>query len=82
MATIRVEIPASLKQWVDNQAAVSGHPDAGDYVRTLLSREQERQRKIADMDARVAEALESGTGTRTMDDLAAEARRRAGIARS
>jgi antitoxin ParD1/3/4 len=82
MATIKLEIPASLKAWVDNQAAESGHPDASDYVRNLLLREQERQQKIAAMDARVAEALERGTGTRTMDDLAAEARRRAGIARS
>ena len=80
MATMNVSLPSQMKSWVEEQAAGGRYGNASDYVRDLIRRDQERQQKIAELQRLVDEGLESGVSTRTMKELLAEARRRAGTA--
>ena len=81
MATMNVSLPDAMKDWVEGQAATGRYSNASDYVRDLIRRDQERREKIAAMQKMVDESLASGTTPNSMDDIVAEARRRAGVAR-
>jgi len=57
--TMNISLPASLKQWIEEQVSVRGYSTASEYVRDVLRREQAR----AQIDARLSEAVESGEST-------------------
>ncbi|MFN4056500.1 MAG: type II toxin-antitoxin system ParD family antitoxin [Alishewanella aestuarii] len=78
MATMNVSLPDSMKQWVELQAKDGRYSNASDYVRELIRRDQEQAAKIAQLQQRVSEGFASGTGERTMAQLAAEAMARMG----
>ena len=78
MATMNVSLPDAMKQWVEDQSADGRYSNASDYVRDLIRRDRERREKIARMQLLVSEALESGTGTRSMDAIREEVRARLG----
>jgi antitoxin ParD1/3/4 len=78
MATMNVSLPDSMKEWVETQARSGRYSNASDYVRDLIRKDQERNAKIAAMQARVDEGLTSGIGTRSMSALLKAARSRAG----
>jgi antitoxin ParD1/3/4 len=69
MATMNVSLPDPMKDWVEQQTKSGRYSNASDYVRDLIRRDQDREHKIAQMQALVSEGLASGTGTRTMDEL-------------
>jgi len=73
MATMNVSLPDQMKAWVEAQAETGRYSNASDYVRDLIRRDQDRQAKIANMQRLVTEALESGEGDRTLDELRAAA---------
>ena len=73
MATMNVSLPDQMKAWVEAQADTGRYSNASDYVRDLIRRDQDRQAKIAHMQRLVTEALESGEGDRTLDELRAAA---------
>ncbi len=73
MATMNVSLPDQMKAWVEAQADTGRYSNASDYVRDLIRRDQERQTKIVHMQRLVTEALESGEGDRTLDELRAAA---------
>jgi len=77
MATMNVSLPDQMKAWVETQADSGRYGNASDYVRDLIRRDQERQEKIAEFQRLVDEGIASGISTRTMDEVLAEARRRA-----
>lgn len=74
MATMNVSLPDPMKDWVEQQTKSGRYSNASDYVRDLIRRDQDREHKIAQMQALVSEGLASGTGTRTMDELRTAAR--------
>lgn len=76
MTTMNVSIPDAMKLWVEQQASSGRYANASDYVRHLIRLDQERMAKIAHMQALVTEGIESGIGSRSMDELKAVARRR------
>lgn len=76
MTTMNVSLPQPMKQWVEEQAQSGRYSNASDYVRDLIRRDQDRAAKIANMQGLVEEGLNSGVGTRTMDELRDEARKR------
>lgn len=43
MATIKVSLPNALRALVDDQVGHAGFRTSGEYVRTLIRREQQRQ---------------------------------------
>jgi len=81
MATMNVSLPDAMKDWVEGRAQTGRYSNASDYVRDLIRRDQERAEKIAAMQRLIDEGMESGVGTRSMDEILAEARRRAGVDR-
>lgn len=62
-----------MKLWVAGQSQSGRYSNASDYVRDLIRRDQDRQAKIAHMQHLVTEGLNSGSGTRTMDEIREDA---------
>ena len=75
MSTMNVSLPQPMKQWVEEQAQSGRYSNASDYVRDLIRRDQDRTSKIRQMQALVTEGLDSGAGSRTMDELLVDARK-------
>ncbi len=79
MATMNVSLPDPMKTWVEQQSAGGRYANASDYVRDLIRRDQARAKAIAKMQGLVDEGLKSGEGDRSMAEIKAEARSRAGV---
>jgi antitoxin ParD1/3/4 len=79
MATMNVSLPDAMKDWVEGRAETGRYSNASDYVRDLIRRDQERVEAIAQMQRLIDEGLESGVSEKSMKDIRAEARRRAGL---
>lgn len=78
MSTMNISLPEAMKRWVERQAKSGRFGNSSDYVRDLIRRDQERQAKIAHMQALVDEGIASGKSTRTMKELKELARLKAG----
>lgn len=78
MATMNVSLPDAMKDWVEAQARTGRYSNASDYVRDLIRRDQMRNDKVAAMQNLVDDGLRSGIGTRSKDELFAEAMARVG----
>lgn len=76
MATMNISLPDQMKIWVEEQAHGGRYGNASDYVRDLIRRDQERQAGLAELQLLIDKGLASGIGTRSLDELLAEARRR------
>ena len=75
MATMNVSLPNEMKTWVEFQAQNSGrYTNTSDYVRDLIRKDQDTNTKIQQMQAMVTKGLESGIGSRSMEELAQVAR--------
>lgn len=79
MATMNVSLPAQMKEWVEAQARSGRYGNSSDYIRDLIRRDQEKQDRLQLLQELVDEGLNSGPSTRSMEELLAEARRRAGV---
>ena len=75
MATMNVSLPDQMKTWVEEQANSGRYGNASDYIRDLIRKDQTQREHIARLQRLIDEGLASGTSSRTMDDLLAEARR-------
>jgi antitoxin ParD1/3/4 len=75
MATMNVSLPNEMKTWVEFQAQNSGrYTNTSDYDRDLIRKDQDTNIKIQQMQAMVTKGLESGVGSRSMEELAQVAR--------
>jgi antitoxin ParD1/3/4 len=79
MATMNVSLPEAMKAWVEDRSRSGRYSNASDYVRDLIRRDQDRAEKIARMQALVDEAITSGEGQRSMEQIEQEAQ--AGLSR-
>ena len=71
MATMNISLPNEMKTWVEFQAQNSGrYTNTSDYVRDLIRKDQDTNIKIQQMQAMVTKGLESGIGSRSMEELA------------
>ena len=77
MATMNVSLPEPMKDWVEAQSRTGRYANASDYVRDLIRKDQDRAEKVARMQQLVNEGLDSGEGSRTMDQLREDAIRMA-----
>ena len=77
MATMNVSLPDAMKAWAEAQAETGRYGNTSDYVRDLIRRDQDRAAKIASMQALVDEAIASGTGKRSISQLAKAAKKQA-----
>ena len=75
MATMNVSLPDPMKNWVEKQAQSGQYSNVSDYVRDLIRHDQERAEKVERMQVFVTEALESGPGQHSMEELRERAAR-------
>lgn len=64
MATMNVSLPGAMKDWVEGQAQTGRYANSSDYVRDLIRRDQERAEKLAALQQRVVDAVESAVSPR------------------
>jgi antitoxin ParD1/3/4 len=74
MATMNVSLPDEMKEWVEAQASSGRYANASDYVRDLIRRDQDA---VTQLQALVDEGLKSGVSNKSLDEIFADARRRA-----
>ncbi|MCW8132912.1 MAG: type II toxin-antitoxin system ParD family antitoxin [Planctomycetota bacterium] len=83
MSKLAVQLPESLKPYVDAQVSAGGFASADEYVRALIEAEQKRQQRKAGLRAELERGLQqSAEGDSAVLDMAAikaEGRRRLGI---
>lgn len=79
MATMNIFLPDAMKAWVEAQAEGGRYSNSSDYVRDLIRRDQERQDKIAHMQLRVTDALDSGLRSRSFEEIRAAGQSRLGV---
>ncbi|UXN58801.1 type II toxin-antitoxin system ParD family antitoxin [Phyllobacterium zundukense] len=76
MATMTVSLPDQMKDWIETQIRKGEYASTSDYVRDLVRRDRSRRGKEFTLDELrqlVADAKASGVGTRSMDDIFAQA---------
>lgn len=77
MATMNISLPDQMKDWVEAQTADGRYANASDYVRDLVRRDQERAKAIAWLQAEVDKGRASGISDKSVDEVFAEARKKA-----
>ncbi len=79
MPQLNVTIPDQLKGWIDSRVAQGRYSSSSDYVRDLVRRDQERDEKLARLEAAIEEGRRSGISDRDpfeyLDELRAGLRR-------
>lgn len=75
MATMNISLPEAMKHWAEQQAQSGRYSNTSDYVRDLIRKDQDRLRKIEELQALVTAGIASGPGTRSMDELRAVAKK-------
>lgn len=78
MATMTISLPDPMKEWIETQIQAGDYASASDYVRDLVRRDRARRGQaftIDELRQLVAESRASGIGSRSMDELFAEAER-------
>jgi len=77
MATMNVSLPAEMKDWVEAQVRTGRYGNSSDYVRDLVRKDQERAEAIEELDRLIEEGIASGVSDMALDEVFAEARRKA-----
>ncbi len=60
MATMKVSVPDSMKEWAESQVTSGHYGDVSDYVRDLIRKDKTRNAAIRLLQAAVDEGLASG----------------------
>lgn len=76
MSTMNISLPETLKSFVDEQVASRGYGTSSEYVRTLIRKDQDRQRLRALLLEGAASAPISAADERFFDDLRDRVRQR------
>ena len=74
MATMNVSLPDPMKAWIEAQAQTGRYSNASDYVRDLIRRDQEQADHVTTLRRYLDEAESSGTSSRSVKKIVAEAR--------
>lgn len=76
MAQMNISVTDQLKKWADARVTSGDYSSASDYVRDLIRRDRERERKVAALREALRLGRESGVGTRTLSQIHADSRAR------
>jgi antitoxin ParD1/3/4 len=68
MATMNVSLPDEMKEWVEAMVASGRYANASDYVRDVIRKDQDKQEKIANWKALIAEADANGMSELGLDE--------------
>lgn len=78
MATMTVSLPDPMKEWIEAQIQKGEYASTSDYVRDLVRRDRARREQeltVEELRQLVADSKASGLGTRSVDEIFAEAER-------
>lgn len=78
MAQMNVSVPDPMKDWCEAQVRQGRYATTSDYVRDLIRRDQDGQSGVKALQTAIDEGLASGISGRSLDEIFAEARARAG----
>ena len=74
LATMNISMPAPMRDWVQEQIADGRYASSSDYVRDLIRQDQTKVDKVHALQEAITKGLESGIGSKSMDDILAEVR--------
>jgi antitoxin ParD1/3/4 len=74
MATMNVSLPDEMKAWVDQQVANGRYANASDAIRDFIRRDQVA---VAKLQALIDEGRNSGVSDLSLEEIVAEARKKA-----
>ena len=74
MATMNISMPDPMRDWVQEQIEGGKYASSSDYVRDLIRQDQTRADKVDALQAAITKGLESGIGSKSMDDILVESR--------
>ncbi|WJH40847.1 type II toxin-antitoxin system ParD family antitoxin [Aliirhizobium terrae] len=80
MASITVPLSDDVQDWLEEQVLKGGYASAGDYMADLVTQEriaQGEELSLEEVQLLVRTSRASGIGTKTMNELFAEAQRAA-----
>ena len=77
MATMNVSLPDALKKHVEERVASGDYASASDFVRDLVRKDVEHQRKWEDYHRLVQEGIDSGVSDVPPEEIFERARERA-----
>ena len=81
MVQMNVSLPGQLKDWCEAQVRSGRFSTTSDYVRDLIRRDQDTRSGVNALQAAIDQGLASGVSPRTLDEILADARMRAGAER-
>ncbi|OHC74119.1 MAG: CopG family transcriptional regulator [Rhodospirillales bacterium RIFCSPLOWO2_12_FULL_58_28] len=73
MATMNVSLPDPMREWVETQVKGGVYANASDYIRDLIRHDQRRRQELQ---AAIAEGLNSGRSGRKAEDVMKAAKTR------
>jgi|CXWL01.1.fsa_nt_gi antitoxin ParD1/3/4 len=76
MAPMKLALPKSLKQWVENYVAQGHYPSVDDYIAALVENDRAQQKKRDWLDSELQKGLDSGVSKRTLKQIHADHRKR------
>ncbi|MGL4488100.1 MAG: type II toxin-antitoxin system ParD family antitoxin [Rhizobiaceae bacterium] len=71
---MNISLPDPMKDWVETQIAGGDYASASDYVRDLIRKDRDYREKRTALIQALIEGEESGIGSRSMQDIIADAR--------
>ena len=74
MATLKLSLPNALRSWVEAQSETGRYSNSSDYICDLISRNQERMRKMTHMQKLVTEAENSGESELSAQEIFEQAK--------
>ncbi|KQU95845.1 hypothetical protein ASC89_15625 [Devosia sp. Root413D1] len=77
MATMNISLPDKMKQWVEEQVATGRYANASDLMRDIIRERQEKSAAIARLQAEIDKGRASGISDKSVDEIFAEARKKA-----
>lgn len=78
MATLKVSIPQSTKNWIEEQVEKGTYVSVDDYLRSVVRRDQQRdpayQMTLEELQQMLDDSVAGGVSKKTLPDLFEEAR--------
>ena len=69
MASVHFSLPDQMKEWVQEKGNNGQYKDASDYVRDLIRKDQEREKKINALNKLIMEGADSGVSSLSADEI-------------
>lgn len=69
MATMNISLPDLMREWVESRVEEGTYSNVSDYIRDLIRRDQDYQRKKELLVKALESGEKSGISKKTLDDI-------------